>query len=522
MKTPANQSMQKAVRNVGTLQRKCSCGGRTAAAGECENCKKKRVQRRESQGQGPAAVPPIVHEVLSSPGKPLDKGTREFFEPRFGHDFSKIRVHTGAKAAESAKAVNAHAYTVANNVVFASGRYAPEANAGRELIAHELVHTIQQQGAVVSPTLEISDPHESSETEAERAAQSSIKSGQAPRPQPSSIKLSRQTQHSDKQEEEKKKKEREEEIRRLTITNQRGPSPDSPEQQAEKERLQAEKERLEKRKQELHESAKSTPYGRENPTVPSNWGWGAPETDNLKQECKVTGMERSDFLSFLSTMPAGPPAVVFGETAIVPQNAVPPQIAAVQADGGFKLKPTHAEMPPVYSAFTKAGTFVEGKQICTNSECGAKKGSGDQHYEITAAGAERLQAGEMEHCNDYREAFGLTLQLYASIINNLAAHERVYSSERQAIEEATQQVGVKPGEMNKKFEQMCEKSLLRDSNHWHEPNYRFPADDHYHQLCKKENDCRALEVIDAKSLPQVDKHPFEELAMPASKSGGKP
>jgi hypothetical protein len=84
---------------------------------------------------------------LNSPGQPLDPATRAFMEPRFGHDFSKVRVHTDARAAESAKAVQARAYTVGSDIVFSRGAYAPAATASKALLAHELAHTIQQQGA---------------------------------------------------------------------------------------------------------------------------------------------------------------------------------------------------------------------------------------------------------------------------------------------------------------------------------------------------------------------------------------
>jgi hypothetical protein len=81
---------------------------------------------------------------LRSSGQLLDLGTRAFFEPRFGHDFSQVRVHTDAKAAESARAVNALAYTVGSDIVFARGHYAPSRHEGRHLVAHELAHVLQQ------------------------------------------------------------------------------------------------------------------------------------------------------------------------------------------------------------------------------------------------------------------------------------------------------------------------------------------------------------------------------------------
>lgn len=90
------------------------------------------------------AAPPIVHEVLSAPGRPLDFETRAFMETRLGHDFGNLRVHTDARASESARALGAAAYTVGRDVVFAAGRYDPGSDAGRRLLAHELVHTMQQ------------------------------------------------------------------------------------------------------------------------------------------------------------------------------------------------------------------------------------------------------------------------------------------------------------------------------------------------------------------------------------------
>jgi hypothetical protein len=88
--------------------------------------------------------------VLNSPGQPLNGGTRAFMEPRFGHDFSRVRVHADAKAAESAQAVNALAYTVGTDVVFGNGQYEPATANGQRLLGHELAHVVQQ-GAELQP-----------------------------------------------------------------------------------------------------------------------------------------------------------------------------------------------------------------------------------------------------------------------------------------------------------------------------------------------------------------------------------
>jgi hypothetical protein len=108
------------------------------------------VQRRASAGAatGVAEAPPIVHDVLNSPGQPLDAATRAFFEPRFGYDFSHVRVHAGSKAAESSHAVNAHAYTVGNDIVFSESYFRLDSSEGRKLLAHELTHVMQQSDSM--------------------------------------------------------------------------------------------------------------------------------------------------------------------------------------------------------------------------------------------------------------------------------------------------------------------------------------------------------------------------------------
>jgi len=89
-------------------------------------------------------APAEVQEVLTGSGRGLDASTRAFMEPRFGHDFSRVRVHTDRRAAESAQSIDALAYTVGSHVVFASGQFAPDTPAGRRLLAHELTHVVQQ------------------------------------------------------------------------------------------------------------------------------------------------------------------------------------------------------------------------------------------------------------------------------------------------------------------------------------------------------------------------------------------
>ena len=125
------------------------------------------VQAMTTKTQRAAAIPPMVQEVLRSPGQPLDPTTRTFMESRFDADFSQVRVHTDPRAAESAQAVNALAYTVGPNVVFGANKYAPSSHNGRRLLAHELAHTIQQRNASGAPPS--ADPHGIFESSADAA-----------------------------------------------------------------------------------------------------------------------------------------------------------------------------------------------------------------------------------------------------------------------------------------------------------------------------------------------------------------
>ena len=129
------------------LQRDCACGG------GCPKCQMEQPDREHvrlqtkrvgSSDLGQNAAPPIVHEVLAAPGQLLDPATSTFMESRFGHDFSQVRVHTDSYAARSARAIDARAYTVGSNVVFAGGQFAPTTSDGRRLLAHELAHVVQQ------------------------------------------------------------------------------------------------------------------------------------------------------------------------------------------------------------------------------------------------------------------------------------------------------------------------------------------------------------------------------------------
>lgn len=134
------------------IQRACACGGSCSkCSGDEESHPASTLQRHPSAPGELSEAPPLVSEVLRSPGWPLDRSTSNFMESRFGYDFSHVRVHTDSRAASSARAIDARAYTLGLHVVFAKGQFEPSSSDGRRLLAHELTHVVQQTPARVPP-----------------------------------------------------------------------------------------------------------------------------------------------------------------------------------------------------------------------------------------------------------------------------------------------------------------------------------------------------------------------------------
>ncbi len=128
----------------------------------------------------PGVVPPIVHDVLRESGRPLEAPVRAEMEAQLGHDFSHVRIHTDERAAASARAVGAVAYTVGRDLAFDRGRYAPATPAGSGLLRHELAHTLQQARSTRGGEIAIGPAAGPAEAEAERAAATGLAPSAAP------------------------------------------------------------------------------------------------------------------------------------------------------------------------------------------------------------------------------------------------------------------------------------------------------------------------------------------------------
>jgi hypothetical protein len=145
-----------------------------AGFGECAECNSEgAIPRPEvAKSADTSAAPPIVHEALRSPSQPLDAETRADMELRFGHDFSQVRVHTDARAEQSAGSLNARAYTVGHDIVFRRSQYDPRSTRGQQLLAHELAHVVQiDLSGIRSDPSHVTPTNHPSEVEARAASQ---------------------------------------------------------------------------------------------------------------------------------------------------------------------------------------------------------------------------------------------------------------------------------------------------------------------------------------------------------------
>lgn len=298
----------------------------------------------------------------------------------------------------------------------------------------------------------------------------------------------------------------------VRLARQERPGPDPGLTPAEEERRDREK--------RFEGTGFSLPWGRGAGS--GTWGWGSPETSNLYHECRVAPLTRAQFRDFLKLIPrpAGrrrdQPRNADDVLALVhvnPNQAVAPKIMArqVTVDGRsvYQLAPTHAEMPPLRSAYTREGNYVESSVQHVGSPCvSLNRGSSifPIEWTMTVEGAQKTREAEEEHCRDIRRAFDLTLGLYASIINNEAAAEREYPSASAAVARARALVGVPPDDMLPSFNRMLQLTRLRDDNGWHTARPTFIK-------ASLDNGCHERAIIDQNSWPDVDpaRHSTDDL-----------
>jgi len=456
----------------------CACGGKASGGGECAECKKKQTMLQRSprgtgvppvfrhgqdgHGTGCGTVPPIVHEVLRSPGQPLDAATRTVMEPRLGHDFSRVRVHTNDKAAESAHAVNALAYAVGRDIVFAAGQYAPQSTAGRELLAHELVHTMQQdfgRGESGTPDrLMLGDPGDAAEREAASVASTVLTAGHA------DVAPAADGQHALRRDED--------------------PGKASPP------------------KKDAPTDAGSGSPGTEGETGGS--GSGGSGASPAAPVCQPKGLDRAAFLAAPGTSKD-----LFGLTALDTSGVTFPTVNTFPAKPrGVTVGPTSAALPTIPSVFTRISVYVEGE---------TQVGPGGDQYSCDpgkyplkwSIATKKIGEGEQEHCNDFQYAFDISLKKYAEAVNDLASKGRVFSSHKDVEAALTRTTGVAPAKWQSVFNCLVQKTTLRDPPRPGDPSWHSPRPFLDAPRFPKCQEARAF-ISDA-SLPEVGNHPSSEI-----------
>ncbi len=401
-----------------------------------------RIQRFAGQPARQAdPAPASVDRVLAGSGRPLDTTLQQDMGQRFGHDFSRVRVHSGGAAEQSAREVNAHAYTVGHNIVFGAGQFAPRTNTGRRLLAHELTHVVQQSGGAGM-----------------RAGQSDERRGR-------NMSISAQPTN--------------------IIARQSSPSADA----------------------EAPQSVKGAD------AAPPDSAPKQTQTQATDPQLPTCTMQAVD--QWIPD-PQNSSKQLFGLTTLSGAGRTQPEFILGPAPGGgkgFVVLPTSASLAPIQSKFLKPGRYVDRRMINFRPQ----EGSGFPYrsdgypnvWEVTSAGSAKIQAGEQEHCDDFRLAFYLSLYRFVEIVNDMAAKGTVYPSKAAADSALRTQVAIDPAKLFDYFK--CLASWMqneRDTKPWHTPTLPHVDSVSYDSNVR---DQVAIRTLTENALPEVGKHSSWDL-----------
>ena len=473
-------SDQAGQRMLHTHAEKLEAGSLSAAASYfAQDFSRIPIQRKATNASTTVeTAPPITHEVLRSSGQPLDPATRAFMEPRFGRDFSQVRVHIDSQAATSARDVDALAYTVGRDIVFAQGQFAPHTVSGQRLLAHELTHTIQQSAGAeqaAAGDLRVGQRADPFEDEAEKVSTSVLAARVGESPQ----KMAGTAVQPDG-----------------SLALRRKPNPDAGAPEDQPLRTVPPKE----------EGGTSAPPPAEVACKPPT---------NIALPCTPKGLSDADF------MKTGAPKEAFGFTQTLSKQAPPPPEVRTKPAGKSKqvvVEKTQATPIPCESFFTKAGSVWriisldadKPKESANAEKCGS---SYQRQFTITAEGEKKISEMEMEHCVDFKYAFDISLGCYAAVVNDLAKKGTEFDSQAAAVDAVTKRTGRKPDTWMAHYLELLAKTAERDTRKWHTavepkgPGLELEIDRRGH--CKS----RSPTEINERSFPEVGKgkHPSSDI-----------
>jgi len=423
----------------------------------------------DSTESGQTVAPPIVEEAMASGGGSLPDGLRADMEQRFGHDFGRVRLRTHARAAESAAAVGARAYTVGPDVLFAAGEYAPDTHAGRRLIAHELAHVVQQDAARAPngrAGITIGAVDDPLEREAETAAQPANEDTE---PSIASASLSAgvgRVARAPRLQRDDGSGEKKEEI----------PIPRVP----------------------YREKA---PTGETEPEEGEGKGPTPTLASTARPTCDPMGLARKDYLAQPNTSTDD-----FGLTRFA--GTVSRVLTTRKVKGGVMLEPLKVALPAITSVYTKADTFIEGTGVVRSQDGDGAECPGGKvplQWRIFPTGAAKIREGEMEHCEDLQYAYDVTLGWYGQAVDGLIAKGRTFPNEAAAFKHLKKLTGTDPADWLSIFTCLAKKTEKRDgrkfTNAWHTPRVKTRPP-------RLEDGCNFSRVfVGSAAFPELGKHP---------------
>lgn len=460
-----------------TLQRACACGG------SCPRCQTKQPARERpreetiqaaSRETGRTTAPPIVEEALADGGGSLPGRLRADMEHRFGHDFGHVRLHTHVRAAESAAAVGASAYTVGRDVVFAAGTYAPDTRAGRRLIAHELAHVVQQDGTRASSShgrgIALGAVDDPLERQAEIAARRASEDAE---PRPAGASLSAGMRR----------------VARAPVLQRDTPG---------------KKEETPITRVPYREDALAKGGATEAEEGDEEEGPPLILASAARPACDPQGFLRKDYLAQPHTSTDDFGLTRFAGTARM-------ALTTKKVSGGVMLEPLNVALPPITSVYTKVDTFIEGTiEVHSQEDAECKGGEVPLQWQIFAPGAAKIREGEVEHCQDLQYAYDVSLGWYGQVVDGLIAKSRKFPSETAAFKHLKKVTGTHPTGWLSVFECLANKTKNRDGRKfatgWHTPRVRTHPP-------RTEDGCKfaRTSIVGAENFRELGKHPTADV-----------
>jgi hypothetical protein len=479
-------------------------------------CAPQHIQHFVGQPGGQMKAPASAGRILASPGRPMPAALRQEMEGRFGYDFSGVRVHTGGAAEESARDVNAHAYTLGRNIVFGAGEYAPRTAEGRRLLAHELTHSLQQSGSeglmqrrLLTKAERKKDAKDLKEAKRrtrllrrwlDGISKKKLDDIKPIRPnvrRANWVKLLESAKESgfdSLNTEEKKRLDK--------LTEDRQPFEIEPSESQGSEDATVEEEKEEKGDGPSKEPDEA---GQEEKDKTSE----GEELENLELpnftcDPKPITFDKLNKLQGTSGRHFGLTVFKKAPTKFSPSFDKSKKCTiSILNEGKFELDPF---------VFVQPGTYRYATDTKTDPKCPDK--TLELHVKVTPDMAEKIKQGEIEHCEDYKRAFALSTAKYNRAMRDVKAEGKFSAKDRKTCaDKIKERVFSKLGISSDKYDAVrnClrKKSLERDTKGWHTVNVSATVDRVVDKKCTKI--IFELDPNHKDMLPELGKHPTKDL-----------